>query len=230
MAYALRERHPRAASQAATTPVLSPKAPKRQKVKGTTKRAAKAASAPTSDPETSGDEQRKTPVMKKTAPKSKAATKVAALDISKVSLYLLASRQLDRGSTNAFADQSDDSESIESERKDEGMAGRDQEKKQLGEFWEKHVTEKNPGSLYISGQPGTGKTALLKEWMARHHPKRGNGGKGAIHVVHFNCVAVTGPRTFLPALLDSIPISSKATFDEPIESLKHLITTTSAFM
>ncbi|KAI0220792.1 AAA ATPase, partial [Massospora cicadina] len=138
-------------------------------------------------------------------------------------------KQLDRGSTNIFTNGDSKSSSSLAELQDDGLAGRDEEKNRLQEFWEKHVLGKHPGSLYISGQPGTGKTALLKEFMAKYHPKRGNAGKGAIHVVHFNCVAVTGPKAFLPALLEAIPTKSNAS-SEPLERLKHLVTTAPGFL
>ncbi|KAJ9082578.1 AAA ATPase [Entomophthora muscae] len=234
MAYSLRERVPRAANKPSVYVDDSPKAPKRQKVKAVSKKVPRGlvdeAPLDTIDSLAADEQIKQLSASKKAAAKPKATNKIAALDVSNLSLYFLASRQLDRGSDNAFTEESSDSNSNESEIKDEGMAGRDEEKKQLGEFWEKHVTRKVPGSLYISGQPGTGKTALLKEWMVKYHSKRGSAGNGATLVVHFNCVAVTGPRAFLPALLDAIPIKSKATFEEPIESLKLLITTSSGFI
>ena len=43
------------------------------------------------------------------------------------------------------------------------LIGRDDERKAIQAFIEHHVLDGNPGALYISGCPGTGKTALLNE-------------------------------------------------------------------
>jgi len=43
------------------------------------------------------------------------------------------------------------------------LVGRSIERQMLTEFWNNHILTGKPGSLYISGIPGTGKTALLDE-------------------------------------------------------------------
>lgn len=41
------------------------------------------------------------------------------------------------------------------------LVGREEEKAKLMEFLQTHLKQRRPGSLYISGPPGTGKTATL---------------------------------------------------------------------
>ena len=38
---------------------------------------------------------------------------------------------------------------------------RDKELGEIGDFFQKHINSKKSGSMYISGQPGTGKTACV---------------------------------------------------------------------
>lgn len=42
---------------------------------------------------------------------------------------------------------------------------RDEEIARIDSFLEDHVTAGQPGSLYISGAPGTGKTAVIKHLL-----------------------------------------------------------------
>lgn len=43
------------------------------------------------------------------------------------------------------------------------LVGREMERKTIQTFWEEHAIIGKPGALYISGIPGTGKTAMLEE-------------------------------------------------------------------
>jgi cell division control protein 6 len=43
------------------------------------------------------------------------------------------------------------------------LVGRQLEKQKLQHFLTEHVLQQQSGSMYISGCPGTGKTALVKE-------------------------------------------------------------------
>jgi len=45
----------------------------------------------------------------------------------------------------------------------ERIVGRESESEQVNAFLEKHLVGRRPGSLYVSGAPGTGKTAVLSE-------------------------------------------------------------------
>ncbi|CAJ0749026.1 13092_t:CDS:2, partial [Entrophospora sp. SA101] len=43
------------------------------------------------------------------------------------------------------------------------LIGREEERREITEFLTSHIIDGKPGSLYITGIPGTGKTALLEE-------------------------------------------------------------------
>ena len=45
--------------------------------------------------------------------------------------------------------------------KPERLVGRDKEMSEIHKFLKGHMTSRTAGSLYISGAPGTGKTAVL---------------------------------------------------------------------
>lgn len=138
------------------------------------------------------------------------------------SIYHLAKRQLDRGTFDKVCI-SETTYDKEKTTFDLRMAGRDEERSHLESFWEKHVEARLPGSLYISGQPGTGKTALIKEWVSEKQPqnlKKKPHNKDSLHVLHFNCVSVSGPRNFIPALLESLSISTSDNTEDPFDTLK----------
>lgn len=43
----------------------------------------------------------------------------------------------------------------------DALVGRSAESKVIGEFLSKHLSKMVPGSMYVSGAPGTGKTAVI---------------------------------------------------------------------
>ena len=45
----------------------------------------------------------------------------------------------------------------------EKLVCREKEYKEVNDFLDNHINKKTPGSLYISGAPGTGKTAVLSQ-------------------------------------------------------------------
>ena len=46
---------------------------------------------------------------------------------------------------------------------------RDKEIAHIRGFLDTHVNKRKPGSLYISGAPGTGKTAVIKHLLEQEH-------------------------------------------------------------
>ena len=48
----------------------------------------------------------------------------------------------------------------------DNLIGREQERRSVLQFWLEHIEEQKSGSMYISGAPGCGKTALLRELHA----------------------------------------------------------------
>ena len=45
----------------------------------------------------------------------------------------------------------------------ESLVGRESEISSVSSFLDEHISKKKPGSLYISGAPGTGKTAVVSK-------------------------------------------------------------------
>ncbi|NWS25857.1 CDC6 protein, partial [Polioptila caerulea] len=97
------------------------------------------------------------------------------------------------------------------------LQGRERETGILRQFLREHVLGRRPGSLYVSGAPGTGKTACLsrvlldcKDELARSR------------TVVLNCMALGSPHSVFPALAQHLGLPV-ATGRERIRSLeKHL--------
>ncbi|KAI1230326.1 Cell division control protein 6, partial [Lamprotornis superbus] len=97
------------------------------------------------------------------------------------------------------------------------LQGRERETGILRQFLREHVLERRPGSLYVSGAPGTGKTACLsrvlldcKDELARSK------------TVVLNCMALGSPHSVFPALAQHLGLPV-ATGRERVRSLeKHL--------
>lgn len=67
----------------------------------------------------------------------------------------------------------------------ERVVCREKEQAMINTFLNKHVSARTGGSLYISGAPGTGKTAVLTEMM-----KNLKANKSQCNVVYLNCMGV----------------------------------------
>jgi cell division control protein 6 len=67
----------------------------------------------------------------------------------------------------------------------------------------------NAGSLYISGQPGTGKTALLKEMMRDMQPAMEK-APFDIKVLTINCMTVKDPKLVYHKMLVELGYKSEA--------------------
>ncbi|KAI7900928.1 P-loop containing nucleoside triphosphate hydrolase protein [Cokeromyces recurvatus] len=86
------------------------------------------------------------------------------------------------------------------------LVGRTNERQILVDFWEKHVLSNLPGCLYISGMPGTGKTALLTEVM-RTMEEEVKRQSHQVHRVVINCMSMKEPKQIYHALVDALPTS-----------------------
>lgn len=105
--------------------------------------------------------------------------------------------------------------------KPNALIGRNKEKECIIEFFKNHVfnTTSITGSLYISGSPGTGKTALMDELLSQHRDviKKSN-----ICIIKFNCMTAKDPRSIFSSLLKQMTgkqLSSKEAFVELKEIL-----------
>ncbi|KAJ3289005.1 AAA ATPase [Borealophlyctis nickersoniae] len=83
------------------------------------------------------------------------------------------------------------------------LVGRSMERQVITKFWEDHVLEGVAGALYISGCPGTGKTALLEE-ILRDVAERTVKATHEVNVVKINCMTVSEPKMLYPKLLQEL--------------------------
>lgn len=56
-----------------------------------------------------------------------------------------------------------------------------------------HLTEKKPGSLYISGSPGTGKTAVVHHVLEEIVQALPQGRNSPFHQIFINCMNLSSP-------------------------------------
>ncbi|RKP25997.1 P-loop containing nucleoside triphosphate hydrolase protein, partial [Syncephalis pseudoplumigaleata] len=90
-------------------------------------------------------------------------------------------------------------------------------------FWRTHVHAHKPGALYISGQPGTGKTALLTEVVkAMEH---GATAKQPMRKVYLNCMSLVDPKDVYRRLLDELPATmlNGISLDDPVQAIRQIV-------
>lgn len=85
------------------------------------------------------------------------------------------------------------------------LVGRDAERHELNDFIEAHVASRSGGCIYISGPPGTGKSALVKEVC------EGFAERKSIRVAHVNCMSMKSPKDIYSRLVEEFD-------DQPAEA------------
>ncbi|KAF9117322.1 AAA ATPase [Mortierella sp. 14UC] len=93
------------------------------------------------------------------------------------------------------------------------LVGRAAERETIRQFCQDHILTPKAGSLYISGQPGTGKTALLKEMMRDMQPAM-NKASFDIKVLTINCMTVKDPKLVYHKMLVELGYKSEASDKE----------------
>ncbi|KAG0225494.1 AAA ATPase [Actinomortierella wolfii] len=83
------------------------------------------------------------------------------------------------------------------------LIGRQIERETIQKFCQEHMLTAKAGSLYISGQPGTGKTALLKEIM-RDMESDFAAAAHKVQVATVNCMTVKDPRQIYQRVLEEM--------------------------
>jgi len=88
--------------------------------------------------------------------------------------------------------------------------GREKEKEFITNFWKTYVCGDQTSALYISGCPGTGKSALVSEisrtMIEQEHPKISH----KIHVTTINCMALKNPKMIYKKLLEDFSPRNQA--------------------
>ncbi|KAI8597654.1 P-loop containing nucleoside triphosphate hydrolase protein [Dissophora ornata] len=103
------------------------------------------------------------------------------------------------------------------------LVGRTAERETIRSFCEAHILTPKAGSLYISGQPGTGKTALLKEIMRDMEPEM-KAAKHIIKTVAINCMTIKDPRLVYQKLLEELGhVSESKDKDGAVKTLESLV-------
>lgn len=103
-------------------------------------------------------------------------------------------------------------------KKQEKIFCRESEILEITTFWKKCLENKKGGSLYISGSPGTGKTATLAEitesMKAIKHQK----------IIHINCFEISPPSAIFVRLHQCLLAKKSSSVDNPIQSIQAYLT------
>ncbi|KAF9291518.1 AAA ATPase [Linnemannia elongata] len=83
------------------------------------------------------------------------------------------------------------------------LVGRVAERETIRTFCQNHILTAKASSLYISGQPGTGKTALLKEVM-RDMEAEMQAADHEIKTIMINCMTIKDPRLVYAKMLEEM--------------------------
>ena len=85
------------------------------------------------------------------------------------------------------------------------LPGREAQLVKLQEFMEKHLKNETSGSLYVSGPPGTGKTACLSRLMSKRE------FKSQLKVVYVNCTTMKSAATIYGKIIQELELSGPKT-------------------
>ncbi|KAG0202761.1 AAA ATPase [Mortierella sp. GBA30] len=103
------------------------------------------------------------------------------------------------------------------------LVGRDAERELIRQFCRDHILNAKAGSLYISGQPGTGKTALLNE-VLRDMESEMKEEEHQVKRVVVNCMTVKDPRLIYNKLLEELGfVAESKDKDLVINTLESLV-------
>lgn len=80
----------------------------------------------------------------------------------------------------------------------DNLPGRESELQKLEEFMEEHLKNETSGSLYVSGPPGTGKTACLSKFMAK------TAFKTKFKIVYINCTTMKSAATIYAKIIQEL--------------------------
>lgn len=85
------------------------------------------------------------------------------------------------------------------------LVGRDEERKKMTGFLRKHLVDQTSGAMYVSGQPGAGKTALLSEILV--HLNQGDEEElASFRWATLNCMSFTDGTEVYKQILRSLQI------------------------
>ncbi|KAI7858125.1 P-loop containing nucleoside triphosphate hydrolase protein, partial [Circinella umbellata] len=84
------------------------------------------------------------------------------------------------------------------------LIGRSQERERMVQFWTNHVLSNKPGCLYVSGSPGTGKTAMLTEIIRSFQSTMEELDTHQVKEVMINCMSIREPKGIYSKLVNEL--------------------------
>ena len=97
------------------------------------------------------------------------------------------------------------------------IVAREEERQIINTFLQEKVLKRTASSMYISGAPGTGKSALMQEILQEQETAFKSFG---VKVIQINCMSLKEPRTILQCI--STELASKASAKKDFIDLKGL--------
>ncbi|KAK6334747.1 AAA ATPase [Orbilia javanica] len=94
------------------------------------------------------------------------------------------------------------------------LVGREKERAQLTDFLKSKLEKKVGGCMYVSGPPGTGKSALLSEVIADLSTE-------GVKMVYFNCMATKDPKDIYSKLAEDF-LGDEAVMGNYVDALEKL--------
>ncbi|XP_031633214.1 cell division control protein 6 homolog [Contarinia nasturtii] len=98
----------------------------------------------------------------------------------------------------------------------EELYGREKEIDELNEFLTSNITKKTSASIYISGQPGTGKTACIRKLLVSTNAKK-------FQKVYINCIKLQTPATVYRTICTELNLPVVSDKNVNLRSIQHYI-------
>ncbi|KAK3395885.1 P-loop containing nucleoside triphosphate hydrolase protein [Sordaria brevicollis] len=100
------------------------------------------------------------------------------------------------------------------------LIGRDDERDKLNAFLERCITTHPSGCLYVSGPPGTGKSAIVNKVTDKFASKTSN-----VHKAYINCMSIKSSKDLYVTLLDQLVADKEelSTESDVVAALQKLI-------
>ncbi|RCI05261.1 AAA ATPase [Rhizopus stolonifer] len=102
------------------------------------------------------------------------------------------------------------------------LVGRGEERERMSEFYRDHVLSNRSGSLYISGMPGTGKTAMLTEVM-RTMQDDIDQLDYEVKTTVVNCMSIKEPKQIYIKLVEAWKSTDTATKSDVVQQAHELL-------
>ncbi|KAI9489011.1 P-loop containing nucleoside triphosphate hydrolase protein [Zychaea mexicana] len=90
-------------------------------------------------------------------------------------------------------------------------------------FWNDHVLGNKPGCLYVSGSPGTGKTAMLAEIVRSHEDVVSALDSHKVKEVVINCMSIREPKGIYTKLVTELKTARQAVQSDVVKQAEQLL-------